>query len=157
MERHTVIGDEMLAPVEFPWDIRPMVRSHHERWDGGGYPDGLAGEAIPFSARILRVADVFDALTTARSYRRRLTPEEALALMEGDEGSFDPRSSRLPRALPRALPHRPGGFFRRRLTLLSGHRRTSRRAGSAATARPRVRSSAPPRRRSCCWGSRRRR
>ena len=90
MERHTVIGDEMLAPVEFPWDIRPMVRSHHERWDGSGYPDGLFGEAIPLSARILRVADVFDALTTARSYRRPLTPDEALELMQGDDGSFDP-------------------------------------------------------------------
>jgi putative nucleotidyltransferase with HDIG domain len=90
MERHTVIGDEMLAPVEFPWDVRPMVRSHHERWDGGGYPDGLVGEAIPFSARILHVADVFDALTTARSYRRRLSPEEALAVMVEDEASFDP-------------------------------------------------------------------
>ena len=90
MERHPVTGDEMLAPVEFPWDIRPMVRSHHERWDGRGYPDGLAGDTIPLSARILRVADVFDALTTARSYRRRLTPEEALAIMEEDVGSFDP-------------------------------------------------------------------
>jgi putative nucleotidyltransferase with HDIG domain len=90
MERHPVIGDEMLAPVEFPWDIRPMVRSHHERWDGRGYPDGLSGERIPVPARILRIADVFDALTTARSYRRRLTPEEALAIMDEDEGSFDP-------------------------------------------------------------------
>lgn len=90
MERHTTIGDEMLAPVEFPWDIRPMVRSHHERWDGGGYPDGLVGEAIPLSARILRIADVFDALTTARSYRHPLPPEEALAIMEADAGSFDP-------------------------------------------------------------------
>jgi HD-GYP domain-containing protein (c-di-GMP phosphodiesterase class II) len=90
MERHPIIGDEMLAPVEFPWDIRPMVRSHHERWDGRGYPDGLSGGAIPLSARILRIADVFDALTTARSYRRRLTPDEALQIMEEDEGSFDP-------------------------------------------------------------------
>jgi putative nucleotidyltransferase with HDIG domain len=90
MERHTVIGDEMLAPVEFPWDIRPMVRSHHERWDGHGYPDQLAGEDIPRSARIMRIADVFDALTTARSYRRPLTPEEALAIMQDDAGSFDP-------------------------------------------------------------------
>ena len=90
MERHPLIGDEMLAPVEFPWDIRPMVRSHHERWDGRGYPDGLVGDAIPVSARILRIADVFDALTTARSYRRRLPPEEALAIMEEDVGSFDP-------------------------------------------------------------------
>jgi putative nucleotidyltransferase with HDIG domain len=90
MERHTVIGDEMLSPVEFPWDIRPMVRSHHERWDGTGYPDGIAGEAIHYSARILRMADVFDALTTARSYREPLTPDEAYELMENDEGSFDP-------------------------------------------------------------------
>jgi putative nucleotidyltransferase with HDIG domain len=90
MARHTVIGDEMLAPVEFPWDIRPMVRSHHERWDGKGYPDRLAGDAIPLPARILRIADVFDALTTARSYRRQLSPEEALEIMENDEGSFDP-------------------------------------------------------------------
>ncbi|HEX8905235.1 MAG TPA: HD domain-containing phosphohydrolase, partial [Longimicrobiaceae bacterium] len=90
MERHPVIGDEMLAPVEFPWDIRPMVRSHHERWDGRGYPDGLSGDTIPLSARILRIADVFDALTTARSYRRQLSPEEALAIMEEDVGSFDP-------------------------------------------------------------------
>lgn len=90
MERHTVIGDEMLSPVEFPWDIRPMVRSHHERWDGTGYPDGIAGEAIHYSARILRVADVFDALTTARSYREPLTPDDAYELMENDEGSFDP-------------------------------------------------------------------
>jgi putative nucleotidyltransferase with HDIG domain len=90
MERHTVIGDEMLKPVEFPWDIRPMVRSHHERWDGRGYPDRLAGEAIPLSARVLRIADVFDALTTARSYRRPLAPDEAFGIMEDDAGSFDP-------------------------------------------------------------------
>ncbi len=90
MERHTVIGDEMLKPVEFPWDIRPMVRSHHERWDGTGYPDRLAGDAIPLAARVLRIADVFDALTTARSYRRPLSPDEAFGIMERDGGSFDP-------------------------------------------------------------------
>ena len=90
MERHPVTGEAMLGSVDFPWDIRPMVRSHHERWGGGGYPDQLEGEAIPFSARILRVADVFDALTTARSYRRPLTPIEAMAIMEEDRGSFDP-------------------------------------------------------------------
>jgi HD-GYP domain-containing protein (c-di-GMP phosphodiesterase class II) len=67
-----------------------MVRSHHERWDGAGYPDGLQADDIPLSARILRIADVFDALTTARSYRRPLTPAEALELMENDVGSFDP-------------------------------------------------------------------
>jgi HD-GYP domain-containing protein (c-di-GMP phosphodiesterase class II) len=99
MERHPVIGDEMLLPVEFPWDVRPMVRSHHERWDGMGYPDGIRGEEIHYAARILRLADVFDALTTARSYRRQLTPEEAFALMEEDEGSFDPDLFALFRAL----------------------------------------------------------
>ncbi len=90
MERHTIVGYETLASIEFPWDIRPMVRSHHERWDGRGYPDRLAAEAIPYSARILHIADVFDALTSTRSYRTPLSHDEALALMIADEGSFDP-------------------------------------------------------------------
>jgi putative nucleotidyltransferase with HDIG domain len=90
MEQHTVIGDSMLAHIPFPWDIRPMVRSHHERWDGQGYPDALVADQIPFTARILRLADIFDALTTARSYRAPMTAEEALKVMENDEGSFDP-------------------------------------------------------------------
>ncbi|HEU0013163.1 MAG TPA: HD domain-containing phosphohydrolase [Longimicrobium sp.] len=90
MERHPVTGYEMLGSVEFPWDIRPMVRWHHERWDGRGYPDRLAGGDIHLSARILRIADVYDALTTARSYREPLSPEKAFSIMEEDEGSFDP-------------------------------------------------------------------
>jgi putative nucleotidyltransferase with HDIG domain len=90
MERHTVIGDEMLAHIPFPWDIRPMVRSHHERWDGRGYPDGLAAEQIPLTARILRLADIFDALTTTRSYREPLSSQQAFQIMEEDHGSFDP-------------------------------------------------------------------
>lgn len=90
IERHTVVGDEMLSNFEFPWDVRPMVRSHHERWDGRGYPDGLKGQEIPQVARILHLADVFDALTTTRSYREPLTAHQALQLMEDDHGSFDP-------------------------------------------------------------------
>lgn len=90
MEGHTIFGDEILANFPFPWEIRPMARSHHERWDGSGYPDGTSGLDIPISARILRIADVFDALTTARSYRQPLTPQEALQVMEDDRGSFDP-------------------------------------------------------------------
>jgi HD-GYP domain-containing protein (c-di-GMP phosphodiesterase class II) len=90
MESHTVIGDQILSGIPFPWDIRPMVRSHHERWDGHGYPDRLAAEAIPLTARILSCADVFDALTTARSYRNPVGAEEALAIMQQDEGAFDP-------------------------------------------------------------------
>jgi HD-GYP domain-containing protein (c-di-GMP phosphodiesterase class II) len=57
--------------IDFPWDILPLVRGHHERWDGKGYPDKLAGEDIPLSARIVCVADVFDALTSDRPYRPR--------------------------------------------------------------------------------------
>lgn len=90
IERHTVIGDEMLAAISFPWDVRPMVRSHHERWDGRGYPDQLSGTNIPVTARILRIADVFDALTTNRSYRNPLTPAQASQIMEDDRGAFDP-------------------------------------------------------------------
>jgi len=91
MEGHPVAGVELLADVEFPWDVIPMIRGHHERWDGHGYPDALAGEAIPLAARILCVADVYDALTTARPYRKAFTRADALRLMQADTGrQFDP-------------------------------------------------------------------
>ena len=91
MESHPVAGVELLKDVEFPWDVLPMVRSHHERWDGKGYPDRLTGEAIPLHARVLALADVFDALTTDRPYRPAFSPEEALRMMRDDSGaSFDP-------------------------------------------------------------------
>ena len=92
MRSHTTAGVEMLAGIEFPWDVLPMVRSHHERWDGKGYPDQLAGEDIPLVARILCVADVYDALTSVRSYKRALSHEQAVELMRKDVGTmFDPR------------------------------------------------------------------
>lgn len=91
MERHPDAGVALLADIEFPWDIRPMVRHHHERWAGGGYPTGIAGEAIPLSARILCIADVFDALTTDRPYRRGFSPVQALEMMHGPmREHFDP-------------------------------------------------------------------
>lgn len=91
MKRHTVVGDQIVAELDFPWEIRPIVRNHHERWDGTGYPDRLAGQAIPYTARILCVADVFDALTTARSYRPALSWDEAFRIMTRDSGKlFDP-------------------------------------------------------------------
>lgn len=91
MKSHTVVGDRMIEELRFPWDLRPMVRNHHERWDGTGYPDALAGEEIPLAARIMCVADVFDALTTTRSYRPALSTREALAIMGRDSGRvFDP-------------------------------------------------------------------
>ena len=90
MERHPEAGVELLQDVEFPWDVLPMVRSHHERWDGKGYPDRLAGDAIPLHARVLALADVFDALTTHRPYRAAFSPERALQIMREDTGAFDP-------------------------------------------------------------------
>ncbi|HEX6134101.1 MAG TPA: HD domain-containing phosphohydrolase [Longimicrobiales bacterium] len=91
MKNHTVAGAEIVEKLNFPWEILPIVRNHHERWNGTGYPDGLAGEEIPLTARILCVADVFDALTTARSYRPAMSRDEALELMERDAGiGLDP-------------------------------------------------------------------
>jgi putative nucleotidyltransferase with HDIG domain len=90
MKRHPEAGLELVAEIDFPGDIRAIIRNHHERWDGGGYPDGLAGENIPFAARILCVADVYDALTTTRSYRPGLTHDRAAEIMRSSPGQFDP-------------------------------------------------------------------
>ena len=91
VKRHPVAGAEMLAEMNFPPAIIPMVRSHHERWDGQGYPDGLAGEDIPRSARILCIGDIWDALTSKRSYKGLLAPEAALQIMRSEVGKqFDP-------------------------------------------------------------------
>lgn len=90
MKRHTTAGVELLADVEFPWDVRPIVESHHERWDGKGYPHGLLAEAIPLTARVLCIADVYDALTSKRSYKQAFTHDEAMEIMRGDVGvQFD--------------------------------------------------------------------
>ena len=86
MSRHPVFGVELLEGVEFPWDVRPMIRHHHERWDGSGYPDKLAGDRIPLEARILTIADVYDALTTTRSYRAAFTHEKAMAILSSEVG-----------------------------------------------------------------------
>ena len=91
MKRHPEAGLELVADIDFPGDVRAIIRNHHERWDGKGYPDGLAGEAIPFAARILCVADVYDALTTARSYRDSLSHARAVEVMRRSPGQFDPQ------------------------------------------------------------------
>ena len=91
IRQHPVDGEALLAKTEFPWDIRPMVRHHHEHWDGTGYPDRLAGENIPLAARILCIADVYDALTSTRAYRLAHTHDEALEIMKRESGrTFDP-------------------------------------------------------------------
>jgi putative nucleotidyltransferase with HDIG domain len=86
MRRHPVAGAQIVAPFEFSARSAALIRHHHERWDGSGYPDGLAGHAIPLGARILAVADVFDALTSARPYRAALGREAALAQLIGEGG-----------------------------------------------------------------------
>ena len=87
VRQHPVIGEKMCAPVKSLRCILPVIRHHHERVDGSGYPDGLRGEAIPLKARILQVADIYDALTTDRPYREALTPEEAMQTLFREAGN----------------------------------------------------------------------
>lgn len=83
IKRHVVVGSQILAPLPQLGSVGSFVRSHHERWDGQGYPDGIAGEAIPWGARLIGAAEVYDAFTTARPYRDRLIPEMAVEKMRG--------------------------------------------------------------------------
>jgi cyclic di-GMP phosphodiesterase len=82
MRSHSVRGEEICAPMRSLAPVLPIIRSHHERWDGTGYPDGISGENIPLLARILQVADIYDALTTERPYKPALTSLSALEVME---------------------------------------------------------------------------
>jgi len=92
MKIHPIVGAEILSRVQFPYPVVPIVRSHHEKWDGKGYPDGLRGEEIPVGARILSVVDCFDALTAERPYRRALPIEEVINHLRLESGkSYDPR------------------------------------------------------------------
>ncbi len=92
MKIHPMVGAEILDRVQFPYPVVPIVRSHHEKWDGTGYPDGLKCEAIPVGARILSAVDCFDALASARPYRQAMTPQEAMNALSAEKGrSFDPR------------------------------------------------------------------
>lgn len=91
IKKHPEIGAAILDPVEFPWPVLPVVKYHHEKWNGTGYPEGLKGENIPLTARILAVADVYDALTSTRSYRNAWPHERALKLIKEEAGThFDP-------------------------------------------------------------------
>jgi putative nucleotidyltransferase with HDIG domain len=88
---HPVVGADILKRVQFPYPVVPIVRAHHEAWDGSGYPDGLKGEEIPIGARILTVVDCFDALASERPYRKALPLDEAIAVVMAKAGSqFDP-------------------------------------------------------------------
>ncbi|WP_409227949.1 HD-GYP domain-containing protein [Gudongella sp. SC589] len=85
--RHPAIGAEIISKVNFLSDITTIVRHHHERYDGKGYPDGLSGEDIPIEAAILMIADSYDAMTSDRPYRKAMTPEEALSELENNAGT----------------------------------------------------------------------
>lgn len=91
IRQHPAIGDTILSPINAFRRIIPLVRQHHERWDGKGYPDGLAGEAITLEARILAVADVYDAMVSDRPYRRGMTLDKVLSIIASEAGrQFDP-------------------------------------------------------------------
>jgi len=92
MKIHPIVGADILERVSFPYPVAPIVRAHHERWNGKGYPDGLKGEAIPIGARILAAVDCLDALASDRQYRKALPLDEAmLAIAEESGTSFDPQ------------------------------------------------------------------
>src|SRR5213595_1721641 len=78
VKQHVLIGSQILAPLPYLENMIAMVRSHHERWDGTGYPDGMRGEEIPLGGRIIGAAEVFDALSTSRAYQEKMTPEKAV-------------------------------------------------------------------------------
>jgi putative nucleotidyltransferase with HDIG domain len=88
---HAAIGADMLGGIDFPGPLALIVRHHHENWDGTGYPDGLSGDHIPFGARLLAIADCYDALTSERPYRKGLPHDRALKMIAERRGtSFDP-------------------------------------------------------------------
>jgi putative two-component system response regulator len=88
MQQHTLIGERIVQPLRMGTAVGPIVRYHHERWDGRGYPDGLARESIPLCARIVAVADAFDAMTTLRPYNRVLSSDEAAERLRAGAGMY---------------------------------------------------------------------
>jgi ribonuclease P protein subunit RPR2 len=104
VEQHPVTGSEIVRDIDFLGAARDVIRSHHERWDGSGYPDRLAGTDIPLSARVFAVADTLDALTTNRPYRRASSFAKARAIIVGDSGThFDPEIVEAYESLPDSL------------------------------------------------------
>jgi len=90
---HPVVGAEMVESMRTLAGVRPIIRHHHERYDGSGYPDGLQGQAIPLGARIMAVVDVYDALRTARPYKAAWSHEHVVAILmrETEAGAWDPQ------------------------------------------------------------------
>ena len=108
MKQHPLAGVEVMRDIGLPDEVVQVVRSHHESWDGSGYPDGLRGERIPMWARIVCIADVYDALTSERSYKRAIAHDEAMAVMRRDAGrQFDPALFQLFEDLTASAPPSP--------------------------------------------------
>lgn len=92
MKLHSAAGDEILKQIQFPFPVAEVVRFHHERWDGQGYPDGLKGEEIPLGARILAIVDAYDAIRSSRPYKSAFGKEDAISLIRSQAGTvYDPR------------------------------------------------------------------
>ena len=105
VKRHPVIGDEICMPLRSLRRLRPGIRHHHERYDGRGYPDGLAGQEIPLEARVLAIADTFDAMTSTRPYRDGMPVAQALAIIGANEGpQWDPTLTPIFRGLHSPTP-----------------------------------------------------
>ncbi|MFH1381025.1 MAG: HD-GYP domain-containing protein [Candidatus Omnitrophota bacterium] len=91
IKKHSEIGAEILKPIKAMQELIPIVRHHHESYDGTGYPDGLKGHKIPLIDRIICIADTYDALTSERAYRKAYSPKNAIEIMESEKGKkFDP-------------------------------------------------------------------
>jgi ribonuclease P protein subunit RPR2 len=113
MEQHPLIGAEIVRGIEFLREGTQVVRSHHERWDGRGYPDGLQGEEIPMAARVFAVADVLDALTTDRPYRPASPLSVARKMIVAESGShFDPQVIAAFRSIPDEVIEQIGARIR---------------------------------------------
>src|SRR4029077_10725520 len=91
VQMHPIWGIELLADVEFPWDLKPVIRWHHERCDGTGYPDRLKGDEIPLAAQIVGIVDTYDILTTAQHTERRCTQTEAVEQMTASRSWWSDR------------------------------------------------------------------
>jgi diguanylate cyclase (GGDEF)-like protein len=104
---HPQVGAEIIAAVPFPYPVAPLILSHHERWDGRGYPQGLCGDDIPIGARILTIVDYYDAVTSERPYHKALTHDAALALLRHESGrALDPRLvNTFIKVLPELMEH----------------------------------------------------
>jgi len=87
VKEHSVVGEKIVRPLRFSDDVAPIVRGHHERYDGKGYPDGLAGEKIPLGARIVAVVDSYDAMTSDRPYRSRMSGKKAVKILQEESGT----------------------------------------------------------------------